>query len=381
MESSSRIPFSTRAKNITVNSIRGLNFDDISTDTLIKKIDANNAGNSNIKNSFTASGSVTQLLNGDPNGLITNIGGEIITSLIGGDAKMELTVGEAGGKRSIILQENQAIVIEDDLSVTGALNSNSLSVTNGIVAKDITATGLIQGLNLHASAGITGTTITSSGAMNANSLSVTNGIATTDITATGLVQGNTVAAIGSLIVNGTINLNGTTGTAGAVLTSNGASDPTWLEKINLFAYKTADTTGIAYNVDTVVIGYTTSVESTIGSFNTTTGEFTAPRAGLYKIETFITVKDGSVPNIATGDVFINVYSGGAWSRFKTVILSMNNTDTDGITLSNSAIIQLALNDKIRVSSAVRTGGGGTSDIIASSGALNKLTSLAIHSID
>ena len=305
MESSSRIPFSTRAKNITVNSIRGLNFDDITTDTLIKKIDANNAGNSNIKNSFTASGSVTQLLNGDPNGLITNIGGEIITSLIGADAKMELTVGEAGGKRSIILQENQPIVIEDDLSVV------------------------------------------------------------------------------ILDVGGLIKLDGLSGTAGAVLTSNGPSNPTWLEKINLFAYKTADTTGIAYNVDTVVIGYTTSVESTIGSFNTTTGEFTAPRAGLYKIETFITVKDGSVPNIATGDVFINVYSGGAWSRFKTVILSMNNTDTDGITLSNSAIIQLALNDKIRVSSAVRTGGGGTSDIIASSGAgaLNKLTSLAIHSID
>ena len=281
----------------------------------------------------------------------------------------------------IILQENQSLAIENDLIVTGALNSNSLSVTNGIIATDITGSGLIQGYNLHASAGITGTTITSSGTMNANSLSVTNGIATTDITATGLVQGNTVASIGTLIINGTINLNGTTGTAGAVLTSNGSSDPTWLEKINLFAYKTADTTGIAYNVDTVVIGYTTSVESNGSSFNTSLGEFTAPRAGLYKIETFITIKDGSIPFITTGDCFINVYSGGSWSRFKTVILSTYNTDTDIITLSNSAIIQLALNDKIRVSSAVRTGGGGTSDIIASAGALNKLTSLAIYSID
>ena len=237
---------------------------------------------------------------------VTVNGGQIITSLIGADAKMELTVGEAGGKRSIILQENQPIVIEDDLSVV------------------------------------------------------------------------------ILDVGGLIKLDGLSGTAGAVLTSNGASNPTWLEKINLFAYKTADTTGIAYNVETVVIGYTTSVESTIGSFNTTTGEFTAPRAGLYKIETFITVKDGTVPFITTADAFMNLYSGGSWSRFKTVVLSMYNTDTDIITLSNSAIIQLALNDKIRVSAAVRTGGGGgasTSDIIASSGALNKLTSLAIHSID
>ena len=59
----------------------------------------------------------------------------------------------------IILQENQSLAIENDLTVTGALNSNSLSVTNGIAAKDITTTGLIQGYNLHASAGITGTTI------------------------------------------------------------------------------------------------------------------------------------------------------------------------------------------------------------------------------
>ena len=355
----SNIPYSVRGQTSRINQIGGFNFNDISTDTLIKKVDANNAGNSNIKSSFTATGSVTQLLNGDPNELITNIGGEIITSLIGGEAKMELTVGEAGGKRSIILQENQAIVIEDDLTVTGVLNSNSLSVTNGIAAADITTTGLIQGYNLHASAGITGTTITA-----------------TDITASDLLIIN-----GMINLNGTININGTTGTAGAVLTSNGASDPTWLEKINLFAYKTADTTGIAYNVDTVVVGYTTTVESNGSSFNTSLGEFTAPRAGLYKIETFITIKDGSIPFITTGDCFINVYSGGSWSRFKTVILSTYNTDTDIITLSNSAIIQLALNDKIRVSSAVRTGGGGTSDIIASSGALNKLTSLAIHSID
>ena len=105
----------------------------------------------------------------------------------------------------IILQENQSLAIENDLTVTGALNSNSLSVTNGIAAKDITTTGLIQGYNLHASAGITGTTITA-----------------TDITASDLLIIN-----GMVDLNGTIDLNGTTGNSGDVLTSNGSSDPTW----------------------------------------------------------------------------------------------------------------------------------------------------------
>ena len=297
------IPYSVRDKNTRINAIPGMNFDNITTNALIKKVDDNNAGNSNIQNYFTANGSVTSLINDDPNDVLSIVGGVIETSVVGGNKKMEVSVGTDGSKRSIILQENQPIVIEDDLSLV------------------------------------------------------------------------------NLDVDGLIKLGGSSGTDGAVLTSNGTSDPTWLEKINLFAYKTVDTTGIAYNVDTVVVGYTTTVESNGSSFDTATGEFTSPRTGLYKVETFITIKDGSVPNIATGDVFINVYSGGSWSRFKTVILSMNNTETEGITLQNSAIIQLALNDKIRVSAAVRTGGGGTSDILASVGALNKLTTLAIHSID
>ena len=163
---SSRIPFSTRAKNLTVNSIRGLNFDDIATDTLIKKVDANNAGNSNIKSSFTANGSVTTLISGDPDNLIPTIGGEIITSIDGAEKQIELTVGSGLTKRSIIIQENQPVVIEDDLSVV------NLSVTNSI----------------------TGTSIVASGAMGANTLSVTNGITTNEISATGLIQSNELYA-------------------------------------------------------------------------------------------------------------------------------------------------------------------------------------------
>ena len=101
----------------TVNTLTGLNFNNVATNNLIKKVDANNAGNSNIISSYTATGSVTTLITGDPNGMITAIGGEIITSIIGQESKLEITTGVGAGKRSLILQENQPVIIEDDLNV------------------------------------------------------------------------------------------------------------------------------------------------------------------------------------------------------------------------------------------------------------------------
>ena len=172
----------------TVNTLTGLNFNNVATNNLIKKVDANNAGNSNIISSYTATGSVTTLITGDPNGMITAIGGEIITSIIGQESKLEITTGVGAGKRSLILQENQPVIIEDDLFVTGGMTAISSSLI---------------------------------------SLSVINKIDANDISASGVIQGNTVESIGTLNVGGLINLNGTTGTAGAVLTSNGSSDPTW----------------------------------------------------------------------------------------------------------------------------------------------------------
>ena len=112
------------------------------------------------------------------------------------------------------------------ITASGEMNANSLSVTNGIAAKDITTTGLIQGYNLHASAGITGTTITASAELNANSLSVTNGIATTDITATGLVQGLNLLASANITATGSNSIlsvasgNDTTHTLGMASIGN-----------------------------------------------------------------------------------------------------------------------------------------------------------------
>ena len=247
MESSSRIPFSTRAKNITVNSIRGLNFDDISTDTLIKKIDANNAGNSNIKNSFTATGSVTQLLNGDPNGIITNIGGEIITSLIGGDAKMELTVGEAGGKRSIILQENQPIVIEDDLSVV------------------------------------------------------------------------------ILDVGGLIKLDGSSGTAGALLTSNGSSLPTWNPAPTPYYIELdiGDSGGGTIFVGlfgvVTTLNTLTTITTPISNYNSDlidTSTWSPSVAGLYSINYQATIRCVNQDYLVESSIYLQKEIGGVYTPIK-----------------------------------------------------------------
>ena len=46
----SEIPYSIRDKNIRINTIKGLNWDDISDNHIIKKVDENNAGDTNIIN-------------------------------------------------------------------------------------------------------------------------------------------------------------------------------------------------------------------------------------------------------------------------------------------------------------------------------------------
>ena len=134
---SSRIPFSTRAKNLTVNSIRGLNFDDISTDTLIKKVDANNAGNSNILSSFaenvggSTKSSTTTFISGNPD-TSSIIGGKIITQDDGDTTEKEfkLSCGEGSRERSIVIVENQPVLINNDLAVYNELSCGELQVDN-----------------------------------------------------------------------------------------------------------------------------------------------------------------------------------------------------------------------------------------------------------
>ena len=123
------IPYSVRDKNTRINAIPGMNFDNTYVNRLIKKVDANNAGNSNIQSANTGTGSVTRFLNGDPGEPIEDVGGVIETSVVSGNKTMEIFTHD----------DHKIIINESNVSVTGNLN-----LTNG----DINIpTGTMSSLN------------------------------------------------------------------------------------------------------------------------------------------------------------------------------------------------------------------------------------------
>tara|TARA_R110002167_G_scaffold335589_1_gene542952 strand:- start:760 stop:1707 length:948 start_codon:yes stop_codon:yes gene_type:complete len=223
--SSSRIPFTVRDKNTKINAIPGMNFDDIKINTLIKKVDENNAGNSNIDSEYTATGSVTSIINGDPDGALAVVGGKITTEVTGGVKKMTLSVGDDALERGIIITENGTVSIIYDLTVT-----------------------------------------------NVN-------------------------------IDGVINLNGTPGVAGAVLTSNGAADPTW-ETAGLSVAPYYMKAGITANytltgtsgTDVLITGATeqfSGVNPYFGDWNATNDYWVCPNTAVYKINGSLRVAGSS----------------------------------------------------------------------------------------
>jgi len=113
--------------------------------------------------------------------------------------------------------------------LAGAWNGSAITVPYGGTGA-VTLTGYVKGNGtaaMTASATIPSTDITGLGTMsvqNATAVAITGG------TANSLVLGGTTAAaatVTTLRINSTLSLAGATGTSGQVLTSNGASAPTW----------------------------------------------------------------------------------------------------------------------------------------------------------
>ena len=300
---SPRIPFTVRDKNVKINAISGMNFDDININTVIKKVDDNNAGNSNIQSYFTANGSVTALINGDPNSILSPIGGQIITDLNGVEKQIELTVGADSSKRSIIIQENQPIVIEDDLTVV------------------------------------------------------------------------------NLDVTGLIKLDGTTGNAGDILTSNGASDPTWnsaLSPIIVGAYLSLSSVAGTAAVPLTVIFDTVEFD-TLSSYNSATGVFTAPRDSYYMFSCFARVTDFSAPN---GNRIQSIIQkkpiGGAFSNYSVTDTVDVETNFKAGTGSSNMLIKLLTNEEIKYQVAMD---GGSGWLLRGNAFEVRCTYLSIHSVN
>lgn len=90
---------------------------------------------------------------------------------------------------------------------------------------------------------------------------------------------------GDINISGTINLNGDSGTAGQVLTSNGAGNPSWQSPgasnpdLGFSVHLTSDLT-MAVNTANVIQGLTEDFDNG-SNFNAATGEFTVPTGGVY----------------------------------------------------------------------------------------------------
>ena len=159
-------------------------------------------------------------------------------------------------------------------------------------------------------------------------------------------------------------------------------EPILPSKVNLSARKTSNTTITTYNLKTDITGYTVDVESNAGSLNTGTGIFTAPRSGLYKVETQITFKDYEGDRLFTTDNFIDYKpSAGSWTIYKVAIFSTSDLLLDGYTIQNSSIIYLNINDQIKVAGAARAGGTFAWTILAQVGSWLRATTLNIYTID
>ena len=142
----SEIPFSVRDKNVRINAISGMNFEDTKVNRLIKKIDENNAGNSNISNLHTSTGSKTTFLSGDPDDIFSIIGGVIETETTGFDREMTLSVTNDHVLK--IFNNNPISVTGGFDCLDGDINVNSGDINalvGTVTAQDVTATGSLTG--------------------------------------------------------------------------------------------------------------------------------------------------------------------------------------------------------------------------------------------
>ena len=286
--SSSRIPFTVRDKNTKINAIPGMNFDDIKINTLIKKVDENNAGNSNIKSQYTATGSVTSIINGDPDSLSASVGGKITTEVTGGVKQLYLSVGKDALERGIIISENDGVSIVYDLTVT-----------------------------------------------NVN-------------------------------IDGVINLNGTPGVAGAVLTSNGAADPTWeTGGLALAPYyieiDIGNSGGSTYFVGIAGVVTTlntlTTLTTPISYFNADlidTSTWSPSVAGLYSINYKAWLRSLDLDYLVEGSLYLFKEIGGVYTPYNINNVrnqgsSVNETDARvfTMTLPQTTTVYAVVGDKFR----------------------------------
>ena len=187
---------------------------------------------------------------------------------------------------------------------------------------------------------------------------------------------------GNLDVGGLIKVDGQSGTAGSILTSNGTSAPTWNTKVIVGAhllttYSSPDSVASVVKCESVDF-------DPLSTYNPATGVFSPPRDGYYNINVSARVTDfGSAPNSfriqcaiqkkITGGIFIT------WAQTDTVDVENNYKAANG---SINMILKLVLGDQIQTT-VTMAGGGGNFAIRGTdfTGGIIFPTFISINSVD
>lgn len=207
------------------------------------------------------------------------------TTLSSADAvgNFTITVPAVNGTLSVKDASNDATFRNITLTgavLAGAWNGSTITVPYGGTGA-VTLTGYVKGNGtsaMTASATIPNTDITGLGTMsvqNATAVTITGG------TANGLILGGSspaAATVTTLRINSTLSLAGVTGTSGQVLTSNGASAPTWQNIAGSGTVTSIDvsggTTGLTTSGGPVTSSGTITLAGTLAIANGGTGATT-----------------------------------------------------------------------------------------------------------
>jgi hypothetical protein len=241
------------------------------------------------------------------------------TTLSSADAvgNFTITVPAVNGTLSIKDSSNDATFRNITLTgavLAGAWNGSTITVLYGGTGAT-TLTGYVKGNGtaaMTASATIPSTDITGLGTMsvqNATAVTITGG------TANSLVLGGSTpaaATVTTLRINSTLSLAGATGTSGQVLTSNGASAPTWQSVAGVGTVTSVDvsggTTGLTTSGGPVTGSGTITLAGTLAIANGGTGATTdsAARTALglgtmaVQAASSVTITGGSINGTSLG---------------------------------------------------------------------------------
>jgi hypothetical protein len=267
--------------------------------------------------------------------------------------------------------------------LAGAWNGTTIAVAYGGTGAT-TLTGYVKGNGtsaMTASATIPNTDITGLGTMstqNATAVTITGG------TANSLILGGTTAAaatVTTLRIDSTLSLAGTTGTSGQVLTSNGASAPTWQSVAGVGTVTSIDvsggTTGLTTSGGPVTGSGTITLAGTLAAVNGGTGQSSYAIGNLLYASTTTALSKLAIGT--TGQVLTVTAGIPAWATPTTgTVTSVAGTGTvNGLTLTGTVTSSgsLTLGGTLDLSSPPAI--GGTAAAAGAFTTLTASTSLAV----